>query len=186
MGFHQINMTKLLTITTLLLTILVSPIVASEIDGSMSCTVLGTSVTQVEEGRQIKYGKYVGGIEKGTSIYISYKFYVSDKEIHITAKNNEPKFFAFSEGKFKKRDDFLKENFPNEFLADDNKISFGRDRIFLDYIFGEITLERYYKSDWGGMIVSTSGLSTLVASLNCRSNIDKIDEIITDLDRNGY
>ena len=179
-------MTKLLAITTLLLTLLVSPSMAEEIEGSMRCTVLGTSVTQVEEGREIKYGKYEGGIEKGTNIYISYKFYLYHKEIHITAENNEPKFYAFSNGKFKKRDDFLKENFPNEFLADDNKITFGRDRIFLNYIFGEITLERYYKSDWGGMIVSTSGLSTLIASLNCRSNIDKIDEIITDLERNGY
>ena len=49
-----------------------------------------------------------------------------------------------------------------------------------------MALKRYYKSDWGGMIVSTSGLSTLMSSLNCRSNVDKIDETITDLERNGY
>ena len=66
------------------------------------------------------------------------------------------------------------------------KNTFGRDRIFLDYIFGEMALKRYYKSDWGGMMVSTSGLSTLMSSLNCRSNVDKIDETITDLERNGY
>ncbi len=71
-------------------------------------------------------------------------------------------------------------------VADDNKITFGRDRIFLDYIFGEMALKRYYKSDWGGMMVSTSGLSTFMSSLNCRSNVDKIDETITDLERNGY
>ena len=62
----------------------------------------------------------------------------------------------------------------------------GIDLEYDDEVLNEVTLERYYKSDWGGLIVSSSGLSALVASLNCRSNIDKIDEIIADLKKNGY
>ena len=157
-------------------------------EGSMNCTVKSNSITEIIDGKPKQYSHYNDQFVVGDELLLEYESY---------RKIDEPKYFNV----FFKISDPIRKNLLVLFAiiqehrligADKDKIfgssfvdgaymNFGEDSIRITQPTGNLNMKRYYKSDWEVLITQNGPLDHLAAqvfTLDCRTRVNKIDEII--------
>lgn len=176
----------------LLLTISITPslLFSAEFrfEGSMNCKVKSNLITEIIDGKPKQYSHYKDQFVVGDELLLEYESY---------RKIDEPKyltvFFDISDPVRKKllvRFAILQENrligaykdriYGSSFV-DGAYMNFGKDSIRITQPTGNLNMKRYYKSDWEVLITQNGPLDHLAAqvfTLDCRTRVNKIDEII--------
>ena len=180
-------MQRIVALVAYLIAVVLAPTVFAEsrptvIKGYMTCNVSEQKVLAVDDGRASVYSSFQEKFDVGDSLtfeyeYQSYKsggFYAELKDI----ARSDTVMVQFLGG----------ENVdvnPKRLIAEDSsqgRILLGQDYIMIrDSIARQITLQRYYKSDWAGLYVSAPNalsMTAQVVALDCRTGTDAIEKII--------
>lgn len=157
------------------------PSIASEISGSMECTVKYNKVVEVEDGITTGYSGYTDAAGVGDNLKLTYNWTDNNDLTFDLRRSNERAFFvaglSLDENMTDLNLDFKKyiklEN-PSQ------KIYINPDSITLHNPFGKLSLKRYFKNDWMGLgfHLGVGGLGLHSYTLDCRNNNDKLDVII--------
>lgn len=156
-----------------------------EIVLDMSCQILGQSVHQVTDGKSSQYSGFKNGSEVGENLILRGVIDDSKLIFFLTDKVRDKNYIVMDS-----TSDRFKRVQGNGIWGDDeyqiSRIMWGPNRITLKGILGEVSLYRYYKSDWDGIFVDTrprisetSDHSVHLISLNCRTKTNKLDQIYT-------
>lgn len=157
-------------------------------EGSMNCKVKSNSITEIIDGKPKQYSHYKDQFVVGDELLLEYESY---------RKIDEPKYltviFDISDPVRKKllvRFAILQKNtligaykdriYGSSFV-DGAYMNFGKDSIRITQPTGNLNMKRYYKNDWEVLITQNGPLDHLVAqvfTLDCRTRVNKIDEII--------
>jgi hypothetical protein len=156
-------------------------------EGSMNCTVKSNSITEIIDGKPKQYSHYKDQFVVGDELLLEYESY---------RKIDEPKYFNVS---FEISDPIRKNLLASFAIIQENRLigaykdkifgssfdgaymSFGEDSIRIAQLTGNLNMKRYYKSDWEVLITQNGPLDHLAAqvfTLDCRTRVNKIDEII--------
>ena len=112
-----------------------------------------------------------------------------------------PKYFTFkrtdeelshpeglaSNDKINPRDDVMRKTFPDTYFTENSKVNLSSELIEIEgYRGDELTLTRYYKNDWQGLMVTKRVQLIGVYSLDCRNTADPLERILRHLRRQKY
>jgi hypothetical protein len=151
----------------------------------MNCHILDTSVLSVIDGKSLDYSGLEGKLKKGNKFTLNY-IYTSSKNIDLTLSVTGTDKALFSVDLDTISSDTI-DSFHDSNLAvlshkrlENQKVSFGSNYIRINSNYhGEIRLTRYYKGDWSGIYNGFSSADTVEThTLECKSNINKVDEIV--------
>ena len=168
-------MTKLLATTLLLLTLLVSPLMAEVIIGSFKCKAVNVLFPSVNEGKSFISVKTEYGMEKGSIIVFNYYYDKGLSQITFDEVSTQLDEEQSQSGFLKTPYKSLRENY---FTSDDN-IFLSRDAISVRFSYGgHLNLTRYYKDDWQGIYSRHYLNALLVISLDCRHPKQGMSDIL--------
>ena len=183
---------KQMKIFILLLSISITPslLFSAEFrfEGSMSCKVKSNSITEIIDGKPKQYSHYTDQFVVGDALLIEYESYRKiDEPKYITVlfeisdpvrKNLLVQFGILQRNSLIGADG---DSIYGSSFADETYMSLGKDRIRITQSTGSLNMRRYYKSDWEVLITHTvpyDHLAAQVFTLDCRTRVNKIDEII--------
>ncbi|MXQ08035.1 hypothetical protein GQ651_09285 [Alphaproteobacteria bacterium GH1-50] len=169
--------------------------VAEDIEGSMRCEVKSNEIIAVEDGRPVRYTGITDKFEVGDTLIFSYileenelasdRFFpMLELELRDEARNDDEVTWngPVTKNIFSDRGIALDENARGASIS--GYMIFDENRIDLESpIWGELKLNRYYKSDWQGIGVRTVFFGAVyqaqVFTLDCRHTRDRIDDILS-------
>ena len=100
------------------------------------------------------------------------------------------KFSFLSQSKFRKKDSSDRDDMPNVYFgysASGLNATLTGENLWFDGTMRILSLQRYYKNDWHGVLVRNDASSGAnIISLDCRNPGNSLDEILKDLRNNGY
>ena len=138
---------------------------------------------------------YSNGMDVGDELFLVYRlgksYYPSfDLDITYNPYGDLSNRIAYYKGTFEAQENSFSVWHPNTYYTvnEENDMSFSvvylhRDKISLTGMYdidGQqfLNLERYYKDDWQGIIVQSSGVSVSVATVDCSHPISSYDKVI--------
>lgn len=166
---------------------------AADIKGEMTCKVKSQKIMSIEEGIPAEFAYITNMFEVGNVLKIQY----------WAPEEPQDKYSGFN---FKIRDQLRSQDvftarpskFNNDLLIWTNgplmtgaqghgdKIFISPDEINLtSWVWGDVTIKRYYKNDWQALILDggggtqTGGLQTHIYTLDCRHIADNLDQFVT-------
>ncbi|MGR3662329.1 MAG: hypothetical protein ACU0CA_14285 [Paracoccaceae bacterium] len=156
------------------------------VEGKMDCTVKSNQVIGVEEGLPKTYSGIKDGIEVNDVLQFTYEFAPLGKSLYIYLKDNIRDRIIIEK---RIEDDEIRDRSENQIYAGttilSGALSFGRDFIFVENVYGNLNLQRYYKGDWEGLGTMLVGKTSVqIYTLDCRHVTDKIDEVFILLSEN--
>ena len=153
------------------------------IEGEMLCKITDQIIVEVEEGKPKRFSGYHNQPKVGDKLSLIYRTFGEQLKFqlkhpsnvyfdtNINAEKGEARFQVAS---FYDGSELLKYFFARLTIRKDS-LSFQKYNIAGGY---SLELERYYKSDWGGIFTAIYMGEPQVITLDCRHRTDKIDEII--------
>ena len=179
-------MIKDITIITSTLMILAS-YASAEFSGHMDCKVKSNKVMGIEEGLPKEFTGFTDQFVVGDNLTLTYGF-ENAVEAFLKIKDNKR---TNSHYHLESRLDRLWYD-TWEGVDDGAGFKSPANRLYLtpDWMRSEslfqyyLTLNRYYKNDWEGMIINReSNLVVQVTTLDCRHKIDQLEQMIEYMDR---
>jgi hypothetical protein len=181
-------MRTILIATALLIAFATQGAAEFRFEGSMNCKVKSNSIIEIIDGKPKQYSHYKDQFVVGDELLLEYESY---RKIH------EPKYLTvFFDISDPVRDKLLmqfgivqeyqligayKDRIYGSSFVDGAYMNFGKDSIRITQPTGNLNMKRYYKSDWQVLITQNGPLDHLAAqvfTLDCRTRVNKIDEII--------
>ena len=160
------------------------------IGGEMSCKITDQVVVQEEEGKPFRYTAYENSVAVGDSLILTY-YTLNDKipvSNNIGLKFGSPKenlieaVIAPNSGKRDAKGAYFSNPRINKRIFFHEILQFFPDRIrysSANFMKGSsLQLNRYYKSDWGGIYTALYSGQTQILTLDCRTISNQIDEVI--------
>jgi hypothetical protein len=170
--------------------------------GFFVASILGPSIAAAAQPLfvldcEVKYQTVIGSEEGKPKIYSGYtNQFVTSDNLDFTLKPSGNGLYAYLQDN--KRDKVvisakslvLKENpvkivldysgLPSLKWSDDySKMVFSSDRIYLSTPRSNLVLDRYYKSDFHGLLfVQSPAMMLQVVTLDCRTVLDQFDQIV--------
>jgi hypothetical protein len=158
-----------------------------EIKGEMICKVKSNYVVAINEGKPEIYSGIEGSFAKGDSLifkfntddfltgWVHIKLYYKDKVLGSMNVTNSK--YSYDEKKIELTDSGFK------YGSQYRNVRFYSDHIYLESRSNEFRIQRYYKSDWSGIISgkyfpAEGGLGEKIATLDCRQSSDRVDDFI--------
>jgi len=164
-----------------------------EIKGNLSCKVKSVYILEMVDGKPKTYSGWTGGINVNSTLYFNYEYigYSSVRKITIKSDHWEDLKFRFlSQSKFRKKDSSDRDDMPNVYFgysASGLNATLTGENLWFDGTMRILSLQRYYKNDWHGVLVRNDASSgDNIISLDCRNPGNSLDEILKDLRNNGY
>jgi hypothetical protein len=170
---------NLLATATLLLTLLVSPLMAIGLKGHFYCKIQAQNIIQVEEGKASQFPFYKDGLKTGDKFVVKYELLNNTKPIISFGIDNP----VFGSSAVVKKDEATPSAFSASF--DKEYIYFSTDNIRVMGMMGNIHLKRYYKNDWSGSIYKYWYPSNHVIAVDCRHPIDALEDILATVNDNN-
>ena len=180
------------------------------IEGVFTCKIKYQSILEMKEGVPETYTGLGGKLSQGDTFELKYKyeeylgipdliFYTGDMD--QIKENKSPHIYTGGLAKTKRintRGSYLRFwDLHVEPNVINSSIALERGGNIIEIKGGSrLTLKRYYKNDWSGIYNSNLMLETsnnqsnnqmsLVIGLDCRHTLDKLDEVIADLENQDY
>ena len=175
----------------ILLLVLLFPTLAlgEEISGIFTCKIKDITILEMEEGLPKTYKGFEGRSKIGDNMQFKYQFefpkYFSFER--IGEKLNWREILRITD-QIKHKDELMRELSPGYYFSEDSHVGLSSDNIDVkDSRGGELSLIRYYKNDWHGVLVRDDAYAGAnIISLDCRNPGNSLDEILKDLRNNGY
>ena len=150
------------------------------IDGEMKCKITDQIVLQVKDGKPERFTGITNQPKIGDTLNFTYSSY--NERIKTVLKNPQKEYLntqipaVKGNGVKSKIIRFEKDTIGHKSLY------MTEDVIGLDYsIFGlnnHLNMKRYYKTDWEGIFTDIYETQTIIITLDCRHQTDKIGEMI--------
>jgi len=152
---------------------------AQSAQGVFDCKVNGSTVERSEEGKYKSYSGVEGGLKVGDETTLIYK--VTEKHIYIEMRRDNKKETIIINEAVGAEDSVARAKNRGIVISNDSKgrsVSLLPDYIRIKSISRELSLRRYYKSDWHGMLVEYSPVDMyiMVLGFNCRHTNDQLDK----------
>lgn len=157
---------------------------SKEIEGEMTCKVKSNYVVLINEGKPEFYDGIKGSFAKDDDLIL--KFYTDNipgfAQIKLLDKDKTLGSLQISQSKYSNSKIKVKDNgFTYDSMF--SNIGFYSDYIIFQFHTHEqFRIERYYKSDWSGIISGwffpEGGMGERIATLDCRQSSDKVDDFI--------
>lgn len=154
------------------------------IRGDMTCRVTEQKVLDVMDGRATMYSGFQEKFNVGDKLAFEYEYHLGGMSgLYVTLRDSL-------------RSDIVMNSFVGGEFAD---VDVNQRRLIIEAVRGgrillgdnfimvnddltrQITLRRYYKSDWAGLYVESPNAITMTAhvvALDCRTGTDAIEKII--------
>ena len=157
-----------------------------EVNGQMICKVKSNYIVEIDGGKVKTYSSIENSFKKGdelvfnfhlTAGLVSLELNFNDEilfDTNIYTSNTSAKFEEIEGGGF--RVDYA----PEIKAFRSNWINIDGFNLTNGFSSNNLTLSRYYKSDWNGIYRESIklGEAEQLATLDCRQNNDKVDEFI--------
>jgi len=142
--------------------------------GRMTCNVKSTELIEHIEGITTKYNSYSDGIKPGDSVEIEYGLFFGKSSFNIKVGNESKSYSASSLTSYFRKSPSSHSKL--DFKTPYSSIRFGENKISGEYLGYTLLLNRYYKSDWSGIIIDLSREDTMleILTLDCRQDKDDI------------
>ena len=150
------------------------------IDGEMKCKITDQIIFEVKEGKPLRYSHSIKKPKIGDTLTFTYSSW--NEGIKVILKHPQEEYLNdlldASKGKGT-NSKYI--NFYNNILGK-KYINISRDSIEMEKsVLGmmyHLSMNRYYKSDWQGVLTHIYDTQTQILSLDCRHTKDKIDEML--------
>ena len=193
-------MTKLLATTSLLVTLLVSPLMAKERKGYFDCRIMQSYTVQFTDGVSKEYhGSMHGeiGPNVGESIKVEYSIVPNIEPPKISVQSYSVLFFFGISAPLFKATEFPKDvkNSEKTLLGADHygALSYISEDFFnLTSVLYSFRLFRHFKNDWQGIVEQKytdnggRNMHTTTLALDCRHTKDILDELFAELKGMGF
>ena len=155
--------------------------------GSMRCEVKSNDVIVMEEGSANKYNGYTNGFKVGDALLLKYNANTAGVTVALENQSNPnaiPRIFVTinkSDVGFTSSDVRA-----NEYNSEGGIVRTGprdyisvyNDSLTFSNLLYRAELERYYKSDWHGLVHSVLGLDAHIMGISCTHNNNELEDLI--------
>jgi len=154
-----------------------------EVLGSMSCDVKYSSIIEIKDGVSGVFSGFKDQFEVGDKLYFDYKFISEQGRLSasLTDKMRSQTQMSFTSSVYNMtsyREDLTLATFSNG-NGKGERMTFGANYLRFLVLSSELTLNRYYKNDWNGIARQQEADRVHIYTLDCKSNFDNIDTIIS-------
>jgi hypothetical protein len=163
-----------------------------EIKGTMFCELVDSVVIAVEDGTSKRFAAFTEKLSEGDSFLFQYiyqqvaypdGFVVETLMFEEEAKLDHyflfPMRFVHTIEKKRRFKDFV-------ITEDDTEVWFSKNEIRIETpSFGNLSLKRYHKGDWNGVMSSSAAAQGELHALDCKGVRDEVNEIFTLLVKNA-
>ena len=177
-------------IFSVFLCLFANPVVAQNFDfkeviGEMRCKVTGHRVTAAVEGQPKYYSGIVNEYEEGYSLIFEYT---------ISKYNGKTNGYASLEDLADDIafnlyvEDVIKSRYGSGIIGSTvtSKFSLGSEKMLFENGFSQLSLFRYYKSDWSGLLIGSTAVFSendadahvTVSTLDCRTVRDGLEDAL--------
>ena len=160
---------------------------AEDFIGRMDCEVKSNKVTSIIEGKPKEYTGYEDGFVVGDPLAITYKSVKAFGKTVAFLMTDEQRDAQFAYHGFSSDYESTETNVSSygntaTFWSLETYFELGQDEIRFSAATGaEVYLARYYKSDWHGVATFARGIMHQTVTLDCRNTIDKIEEVVAEM-----
>jgi hypothetical protein len=156
-----------------------------------------TKVIVSADGKAQDYDQYTGGISVGDSLEmeLSYDPAGNNLDVILQKQNNQglssgtyasghnggAKIVAYTDGsvRVRRKDDYIESVI--QFSPDAIKVSTLMENLNMDLSDTYLTMNRYFKNDWEGIVVKKSarGQQILALTVDCRTKNGSVDAVLS-------
>ena len=167
---------------------------ADILNGKMDCKVKTNRITVVSDGIGTEYPAFKDAFVVGDTLRFSYGYFLNKSTISMRDINRNFDVWkmeiAHSEGydnrivsnNTETGAGIQRENSDENFFHPDHIRSEGTHMVDNRILDGKISLNRYYKNDWDGLVYYKETFGALhVFTIDCRHIIDNLDSVIVAL-----
>ncbi|MCZ0812626.1 MAG: hypothetical protein ACQEVT_08345 [Pseudomonadota bacterium] len=174
-------------ISVVAICLVVAPLAAEpkdEIKGGMACKITSEATVISNEGKPVEGQVFSDGVLPDSTIQLKYRETRLGFSVNLEGAYGEHLMYA---GYLYEFPDRLSPSITSKeinFTSSYTHVSFDPERIRVGAQAHELYLERYYKGDWHGtlsrsyMFDREGGLAAQIATLDCRTTLDAIDDVI--------
>ena len=152
------------------------------IRGEMICTIKDQVVLTMRDGKSERYGAIEGGFTIGDKATFAYEITNSDIAVILfhDTEDKDSKIDTLFLGLYEPKTAFMLGNM----IVVDNRYNIG-DRLYVsedtfiaEYSDSRLSLQRYFKNDWNGIVTNVESDLSMTSTLDCRQQINQYENYL--------